>query len=183
MQVEGNLFNGVVLLFSSGYGIWDCNEMDKSSENRSNWGEVHGCWSEHSHVQYGKRPRYIWGMLLFSKSKEVNIHLLLRFFDHVHWRTCSSMLDVYIFCKQNLQQSKWEGHYYCIHWVSNIYAFSQLKDFVLNQAEAYEMKIGDQVFRRPGDPPLEELVAELHNEKSKLDNTSPPKKDDFKEEL
>ncbi|KAE7999481.1 hypothetical protein FH972_003905 [Carpinus fangiana] len=60
---------------------------------------------------------------------------------------------------------------------------SELKDFVLNQAEAYEMKIGDQVFRRPGDPPLEELVAELHNEKSKLDNTSPPKKDDFKEEL
>lgn len=74
--------------------------MDKSSENRSYWGEVHGCWSEHNHVQYGKRPRYIWGMLLFSKSKEDNIHLLLRFFDYVHWRTCSSILDVYLFRKQ-----------------------------------------------------------------------------------
>jgi hypothetical protein len=58
-----------------------------------------------------------------------------------------------------------------------------LKDFVLNQPEAYEIKIGDQVFRRPGDPPLEEVLAELHNEKSQLDNASPSEKEDFKEEL
>lgn len=61
--------------------------------------------------------------------------------------------------------------------------FSQLKDFVLNEPEAYEIKIGDQVFRRPGDPPLEEVFVKLHDEKSKPDNTSPTKKEDFKEEL
>lgn len=54
---------------------------------------------------------------------------------------------------------------------------------MLNQPEAYEIKIGDQVFRRPGDPPLEEVLAELHNEKSQLDNASPSEKEDFKEEL
>lgn len=41
----------------------------------------------------------------------------------------------------------------------------QLKEFILNEAEeAYEVKIGDQVFRRPGDPPLEDV---LRNEKYK----------------
>lgn len=43
----------------------------------------------------------------------------------------------------------------------------QLKEFVLSQPEAYEIKIGDQVFRRPGDPPLEEVVTELHSQKIK----------------
>jgi hypothetical protein len=41
----------------------------------------------------------------------------------------------------------------------------QLKDFILGQAEAYEFKIGDQVFRRPGDPPLEEVIEMLRKEK------------------
>ncbi|GFY92521.1 hypothetical protein Acr_08g0009170 [Actinidia rufa] len=53
----------------------------------------------------------------------------------------------------------------------------ELKEFVLNQPEAYEIKIGDQVFRRPGDPPLEEVVEKLQNEGSKADNTSPTDND------
>ncbi|XP_052192877.1 uncharacterized protein LOC127801632 [Diospyros lotus] len=47
----------------------------------------------------------------------------------------------------------------------------ELKEFVLNQPEAYEIKIGDQVFRRPGDPPLEEEVVKLRQERSKADET------------
>ncbi|KAJ6851991.1 uncharacterized protein M6B38_257240 [Iris pallida] len=41
----------------------------------------------------------------------------------------------------------------------------ELKEFVLNQHEAYEMKIGEQVFRRPGDPPLDEVVEMLRRKK------------------
>lgn len=43
--------------------------------------------------------------------------------------------------------------------------FFQLKEFVFEQPEAYEIKIGEQVFRRPGDPPLEEVVEELQKKK------------------
>ncbi|KAG8391848.1 hypothetical protein BUALT_Bualt01G0229600 [Buddleja alternifolia] len=43
----------------------------------------------------------------------------------------------------------------------------ELKEFVLNQSEAYEIKIGDQLFRREGDPPFEELFEKLQAEKSK----------------
>ncbi|XP_042510744.1 uncharacterized protein LOC122086101 [Macadamia integrifolia] len=43
---------------------------------------------------------------------------------------------------------------------------TELKEFVLSQPEAYEIKIGDNVFRRPGDPPLEEVLEKLHAEKS-----------------
>ena len=42
----------------------------------------------------------------------------------------------------------------------------QLKEFVLSQPEAYEFKIGDQVFRRPGDPPLDQVLEKLQKEKS-----------------
>ncbi|PON68086.1 Mesoderm development candidate [Parasponia andersonii] len=49
---------------------------------------------------------------------------------------------------------------------------SELKEFVFDQPEAYEVKIGDQVFRRPGDPPLEEVVEELQKK------TSPSSKSD-----
>ena len=42
---------------------------------------------------------------------------------------------------------------------------------MLEQAEAYEIKIGDQVFRRAGDPPLEEVVEELQKKKKKEKNT------------
>jgi hypothetical protein len=40
----------------------------------------------------------------------------------------------------------------------------QKKKFILGQAEAYEFKIGDQVFRRPGDPPLEQVIEMLRRE-------------------
>ncbi|XP_062090359.1 uncharacterized protein LOC133796729 [Humulus lupulus] len=55
---------------------------------------------------------------------------------------------------------------------------SEVKEFVLGQEEAYEVKIGDQVFRRPGDPPLEEVVEELQKKK-----TTTQKDGNVKEEL
>ncbi|KAF2282605.1 hypothetical protein P3X46_003687 [Hevea brasiliensis] len=56
----------------------------------------------------------------------------------------------------------------------------ELKEFILNQPEAYEIKIGDQVFRRPGDPPLEEVIEKLQ---SKKDKTSDTTTEHLKEEL
>ncbi|XP_059651382.1 uncharacterized protein LOC132298988 [Cornus florida] len=50
---------------------------------------------------------------------------------------------------------------------------SELKDFILNQPEAYEIKIGDQAFRRPGDPPLDEILEKLYRDKNEADNASP----------
>ncbi|XP_020261430.1 uncharacterized protein LOC109837547 isoform X1 [Asparagus officinalis] len=47
----------------------------------------------------------------------------------------------------------------------------ELKEFVLSQPEAYEMKIGEQTFRRPGDPPLEEVI-EMLRRKRNGDSTS-----------
>jgi hypothetical protein len=41
----------------------------------------------------------------------------------------------------------------------------QLKEFVLSQAEAYELRIGDQVFRRPGDPPLDQVLRKPRKKK------------------
>jgi hypothetical protein len=40
-----------------------------------------------------------------------------------------------------------------------------VKDFVLSQDEAYEFKLGNAAFRRPGDPPLEEVIEKLEAEK------------------
>ena len=37
----------------------------------------------------------------------------------------------------------------------------------MNQPEAYEIKIGDQAFRRPGDLPLDDLVEKLRREENK----------------
>ncbi|XP_076950293.1 uncharacterized protein LOC143623222 [Bidens hawaiensis] len=49
----------------------------------------------------------------------------------------------------------------------------ELKEFILSQPEAYEVKIGDQLFRRPGDPSFDDVFAELHandyNDKNKND--------------
>ncbi|XP_076907781.1 uncharacterized protein LOC143564364 [Bidens hawaiensis] len=49
----------------------------------------------------------------------------------------------------------------------------ELKEFILSQPEAYEVKIGDQLFRRPGDPSFDDVFAELHgndyNHKNKND--------------
>ncbi|KAL0920523.1 hypothetical protein M5K25_009664 [Dendrobium thyrsiflorum] len=41
----------------------------------------------------------------------------------------------------------------------------EFKEFVLSQPEAYEMKIGEQLLRRPGDPPLDQLIEKLNTEK------------------
>lgn len=43
----------------------------------------------------------------------------------------------------------------------------QLREFVLGQQEAYEIKIGDSVYRRPGDPPVEAVIEKLRSEKEK----------------
>lgn len=42
----------------------------------------------------------------------------------------------------------------------------ELKEFVLGQSEAYEIKIGDQISRRPGDPPLDKAIEMLRKEKA-----------------
>lgn len=55
---------------------------------------------------------------------------------------------------------------------------------MLSQPEAYEIKIGDQVFRRPGDPPLEEVVEKLRGERNKEESSSPTQSEkNLKEEL
>ena len=40
---------------------------------------------------------------------------------------------------------------------------------MLSQEEAYEVKIGKQEFRRPGDPPLDDVVEKLKADQSKGD--------------
>lgn len=45
----------------------------------------------------------------------------------------------------------------------------ELKEFLLSQPEAYEVKIGDQLFRRPGDPPFDLVFEKLHGEEFKED--------------
>ncbi|KAG8663781.1 hypothetical protein MANES_01G255500v8 [Manihot esculenta] len=41
----------------------------------------------------------------------------------------------------------------------------ELKEFILNEPEAYEIKIRDQVFRKPGGPTLEEVIEKLQSKK------------------
>ncbi|CAN4125088.1 unnamed protein product [Withania somnifera] len=53
----------------------------------------------------------------------------------------------------------------------------ELKEFLLDQTEAYEIKLGDQLFRRPGDPPFEEAFEKIQSKKNKVDRTSSKKKD------
>ncbi|KAF6137265.1 hypothetical protein GIB67_036302 [Kingdonia uniflora] len=57
-----------------------------------------------------------------------------------------------------------------------LFIYYQLKEFVLSQPEAYEIKIGDRVHQRLGDPPLDEFIETLRNE-HKSDNQSPVKDD------
>ncbi|KAL8136397.1 hypothetical protein V2J09_002398 [Rumex salicifolius] len=59
----------------------------------------------------------------------------------------------------------------------------ELKDFILDQSDAYEVKIGDLVFRRPGDPPLEEVIEKLRREKDEAENASKETQTPKKEEL
>uniref|UniRef100_A0A0E0K8T0 Mesoderm development candidate 2 n=1 Tax=Oryza punctata TaxID=4537 RepID=A0A0E0K8T0_ORYPU len=48
----------------------------------------------------------------------------------------------------------------------------EVKEFILSQPEAYEFKIGNQAFRRPGDPPLDEVVEMLQKQKTTLSQDS-----------
>lgn len=41
----------------------------------------------------------------------------------------------------------------------------ELKEFILSQSDAYEIKLGDQLFRRPGDRPFEEVFEKIQAEK------------------
>ncbi|MBA0579071.1 uncharacterized protein LOC105796964 [Gossypium raimondii] len=41
----------------------------------------------------------------------------------------------------------------------------ELKEFILSQDEAYEIKIGDKVYRRAGDPPIEVVAEKLRQSK------------------
>ncbi|EYU32141.1 hypothetical protein ABFS82_02G165100 [Erythranthe guttata] len=43
----------------------------------------------------------------------------------------------------------------------------ELKEYLLSQSEAYEVKIGDQLYRREGDPSFEEVFDKLQSEKRK----------------
>ncbi|CAN8286185.1 unnamed protein product [Cochlearia groenlandica] len=59
---------------------------------------------------------------------------------------------------------------------------NELREFVLSQEEAYEVKIGKQEFRRPGDPPLDDVVDKLQAQQSKDDEDN-NKKELTKDEL
>ncbi|KAA3458772.1 Mesoderm development candidate 2 [Gossypium australe] len=41
----------------------------------------------------------------------------------------------------------------------------ELKEFILSQDDAYEIKIGDKVYRRAGDPPIEVVAEKLRQSK------------------
>jgi hypothetical protein len=56
--------------------------------------------------------------------------------------------------------------------VSHTLSSQQLKEFVFDQSEAYEIKMGEQLFRRPGDPSLDEIIQKYNSEKGKEDNAS-----------
>ncbi|KAJ0970269.1 hypothetical protein J5N97_023146 [Dioscorea zingiberensis] len=49
----------------------------------------------------------------------------------------------------------------------------ELKEFILSQPEAYEMKIGNQFHRRPGDPPLDEVKWMERVKITKIDTSVP----------
>lgn len=44
---------------------------------------------------------------------------------------------------------------------------------MFSHPESYEIKIGEQAFRRPGDPPVEEVIEMLQKDKNKADDTNP----------
>nr|XP_043625385.1 uncharacterized protein LOC122596805 [Erigeron canadensis] len=60
----------------------------------------------------------------------------------------------------------------------------ELKEFILSQPEAYEIKIGDRLFRRPGDPPFDDVFAELHAKNNNEEGHAHPSVEDHeKDEL
>ncbi|KAH0924978.1 hypothetical protein HID58_017234 [Brassica napus] len=60
---------------------------------------------------------------------------------------------------------------------------TELREFVLRQEEAYEVKIGKQEFRRPGDPPLDDVVDKLKKSKDDEGGDGNNKNDVTKDEL
>ena len=60
-----------------------------------------------------------------------------------------------------------------------------MKEFILSQPEAYEVKIGDQLFRRPGDPSFDDVFAEDYNKKNNKEegHTHPSIDDHERDEL
>ncbi|KAK9134718.1 hypothetical protein Syun_014048 [Stephania yunnanensis] len=60
---------------------------------------------------------------------------------------------------------------------------TELKEFVLSQPEAYEIKIGEQIYRRPGDPPLDEFIEKLRSEHKADDQVSKEETGYLKDEL
>ncbi|MED6134040.1 hypothetical protein PIB30_033867 [Stylosanthes scabra] len=61
--------------------------------------------------------------------------------------------------------------------MESIKGIEELKEFIFDQSEAYEIKIVDDVFRRPGDPPLDEVLQKLHKEKNKVKNADQEEND------
>lgn len=61
--------------------------------------------------------------------------------------------------------------------MDSIKDLEELKEFVFDQSDAYEIKMGEQLFRRPGDPSLDELIQKHNSEKDKADNASPEEVD------
>ncbi|XP_021612893.1 uncharacterized protein LOC110615338 isoform X2 [Manihot esculenta] len=55
----------------------------------------------------------------------------------------------------------------------------ELKEFILNEPEAYEIKIRDQVFRKPGGPTLEEVIEKLQSKKETSQYVEHPKEELF----
>ncbi|KAH7315875.1 hypothetical protein KP509_21G069100 [Ceratopteris richardii] len=47
---------------------------------------------------------------------------------------------------------------------------AEVKDFILGQPEAYEFKLGQHAFRRPGDPPLEVVIEQMQKEAGKKED-------------
>ncbi|KAF2568435.1 hypothetical protein F2Q70_00024693 [Brassica cretica] len=56
---------------------------------------------------------------------------------------------------------------------------TELREYVLSQEEAYEVKIGEQEFRRPGDPPLDDVVDKLKQSKDNEDGDGNNTKDEL----
>ncbi|BBN01875.1 LRP chaperone MESD [Marchantia polymorpha subsp. ruderalis] len=53
----------------------------------------------------------------------------------------------------------------------------EVKDFVLSQPEAYEFKLGQSTFRRPGDPELDVVVERMRKERAKKKDSSSVKEE------
>ena len=65
-----------------------------------------------------------------------------------------------------------------LQWHNLFFLLTQLKDFILNQPDAYEVKIGDQIFRRPGDAPFDVEFQKHHGDEDKVDYTRSSKNDE-----